>query len=312
MSTSLRNFLITFGIFLVVFGLVGWLVIYPLIIENIPGGDESITEVSEEISNTTSGTISTDIIVEGDTFTAVVVGKSSDGQIASIIFFRSNEITKHFTYSFIPIDMKMINSVGVDVPLKTLLVDLNGEEIAQRISAVTGMRVDYYAILGTDELSDVVNKMTSPYIDIAADIKYINPELAGEAALYENPTEIPQEFYINIGQGRKDLNAELIKQLLDFDAENEYKAQTRYIYEAVFTQFFTNPGTKNDSVPYALLNDITNTNINTSVLEENLDIIFTFDSYLTTRVDYPTKSMASSTYDWDKAIKKFKEADGQE
>lgn len=313
MSTSLRNFLITFGVCIVLFGLLGWLVIYPAINGSInTSEDESTTEEnSDDTSKDDSNSGSTDI-VEGDTFTAVIVGKSSDGQVVSIMFFRSNETTKHFSYCFIPTDLKMVNSVGVDVPLKILLADLNGDEVAQRISAATGMQVDYYAILGTDELSDVVAKMSSPSIEIAADIKYINPERAGEAALYETSEEIPEEFYINIGQGKKSLNNELIKQLLDFDAGNEYKAQTKYMYETIFTQFFTDAGTKNTTASYALLNDITNTNITSGVLDESKDIIFTYDSYQLTQVIYPTKSSASTAYDWEKAIKRFKEADGQE
>ncbi|HBR32367.1 MAG TPA: hypothetical protein DD733_09820 [Clostridiales bacterium] len=311
MSASLRNFLITFGICLIVFGLLGRFVVYPLIGEITPGIEEST--ISEE--TVSPGDILSEpevsAPIEGDIFTAVIVGKSSDGQVTSIIYFRANEITKRFSYSFIPIDLKMVNSVGVDVPLRLLIADMQGAEIAQKISAATGITINHYCILGTDELLEVSGKMTNPYIDIASEIKYINPERATEAALYENPDEIPQEFYINIGQGRKELNAELFKQLIDFDSGNQNKTQTKHLYETIFMQFFTNPGTKNDSAPYQLLSKITNTNVNSAVLDEYIDILFTYDVYQLENVVYPTKSTASSTYDWEKAVKAFRTADGR-
>ncbi len=76
-------------------------------------------------------------------------------------------------------------------------------------------------------------------------------------------------------------------------------------------QFFTNPGTKNDSAPYQLLSKITNTNVNSAVLDEYIDILFTYDVYQLENVVYPTKSTASSTYDWEKAVKAFRTADGR-
>jgi len=310
LSTSFRNFLITFGVCLLVFGLIGWKVIFPalngVINEDNTSGTESNVSTNAN-SNDTTNTVSSDVVVEGDIFTAVIVGKSPDGQVASIIYFRVNEVTKRFSYCFIPTDLKMVNSIGVDVPLESLLSTLSGEDIIKKVSATVGVRIDYYAILGTEELTAIVDKFSNAKLNITAEVKFLNPEYTDEVVNFETSEEIPQEYYITIAQGNNSLDADLVKNIMAYDTVNEYHTLTKLLYESVFIEFFTNSGTKNDYA--SLLNQIKTTNITPAALDTYSDIVFSYFQYKEI-VNYPTKSSASSTYDIEKAIKDFRKADG--
>lgn len=321
LSNSLRNFLITFAAGLLLFGLVGWL-IYPVINKAI-FGDNEVSDTSG-ITQESSNDVSVTTEVSGATqpkeqkiFTAVIIGKASDGLAASVIYFRVNEETKRFSFCYIPTDVAISNSVGVDVQLKVLLSQINGDEAMKKISAVTGMRIDYYAVLGKDELTAVVKKLNNAYIDVPKEISFVNPEKAEEYdQLISNGTpteEIPEEFFIKILQGRNNLNADLVKNLFLYKPEGsgEYHEQAKLLYEAVFTQFFTNQGTKaNKSVLMSLLNDIKTTNIDAKTIDKYTEVVFNYDTYQREKIDYPKTSPSSSTYDWEKAVQKFREADG--
>lgn len=308
MSTSFRNFLITFGVCLLVFGLIGWKLVYPVLNDAINGSEAESTVSDESFKDTSSVVGTEESTVEGDTFTAVIVGKSTDGFAASVMYFRVNEATKRFSYCFIPTDLKVGNGVGIDVPLKTLVPQLSGEQIAAKVSAVTGMRINYYIIMGQDELIAVVNKMNNATIDISSELKYINPEYTDEAAAFDTSDAIPAEYYITVSPGRNVVNADLVKQIMGYDAGTDSHPMTKLLYETLFEQFFTNAGTKNESAPYALLNDVKQTNITPAVIDEYRDIIFTYDLFQREKITYP---MVSASYDWEEAIKLFKKADGQ-
>ncbi|HAN20288.1 MAG: hypothetical protein A2Y15_03610 [Clostridiales bacterium GWF2_36_10] len=308
MSSAFRNFIITFCACLIVFGLIGWKVVYPAINEVI-NTEDTTSEVSGDIDDDTSGDDtgdeSTDII-EGDTFTTVIVGKANDGLTASVIYLRINEKTKRFSYCFIPTSVTAGNSVGVNTPIKNLFSTLSGDEIARKVSAITGMKINYYVILGMDELSTIVEVMNGATINIDSQIKYLNPDYIDDVGALESGTEIPDEYYITIGQGNNILNADLVRNIMNYNPYSEgieFHSKSKLLYETVFTQFFTNSGTNgNRSAVKNLLNDIHDTNITPSVLDSYMDIIFTYDIYTLQKVNYPN--------DRTEKISMFKQADG--
>lgn len=308
MSSAFRNFLITFCACLIVFGLIGWKLVYPAI-SDVINPDDTISTQSEDVSNDTSeNDIGDEItkIIKGDTFTAVIVGKANDGLTASVIYFRINETTKRFSYCYIPTSVMVGNSVGRDVPLKNIAATLSGDEIARKVSAITGIKIDYYAILGMDELIAIVDKLNNAYIEISSEIKYINPDYVDEIEMLESGSEKPEEYYIKVQQGRNIFNKDLVKHLMNYSpypAGIEYHIMSKQLYEAVFTQFFTNSGTKNNNAALIdLLNDVHQTNITPEVIETYMKIFFAYDQ--PKQVNYPNERTEN--------ISKFKQADGTE
>ncbi|PKM62341.1 MAG: hypothetical protein CVU97_05845 [Firmicutes bacterium HGW-Firmicutes-21] len=255
-----------------------------------------------------------DPVDDGETFTAVIVGKDKDGLAASIIYVRINEKTKRFSFSYIPNNIMIGNSVGADVPLVYLLPQLGGNDILKKVSALTGMRVDYYAVIGADELNVVVEKMNEPYINVTRAIRYPNPEFAHE---YEGlpVAEIPEEYFTVIPAGRNIIDDELITNIMNYNPKSdgsEYHVLIKELYEEVFEQFFTNSGTKNNnSALHGIINAFIqsgSTNITPEVIERNMHLFFTYDVYTLREVIYPVSSQTSFVIaDWSKAIPKFKE-----
>jgi len=305
LSSAFRNFFITFIVSLLVFGFVGWKIVYPALasitqsdISDIESDDTSDTE-----SNDNSGDESEDVVVDGKTMTAFMVGRAADGLAASIIYFRINEGARSFTYCYIPAETKVGNDVGEDVPLKYLLPRLEGERILSKASALTGMDVEFYTVLGMEELKAIVEQMNDPYIDISREIRYLDPEFEEE---YEGVpgSEIPEECYIVIPQGRNMLDGELVENLMNYNPnpdKSEYHVMTKQLYETVFTQFFTNSGTKNSTAPYKLWNHVRNvTNVSLADIDEYIDILFTYDTYQLRQITYPN--------DWSRAVTMFKDA----
>ena len=308
MSSAFRNFFITFAIFLLIFGLVGWKLVYPAVADLVgltgPGGIESGDESGDESEDTTSpGPINPND--DGDTFTAVIVGRAPDGLVASVIYLRINENTKRFTYCFIPPETQVGNSVGVDVPLKYLLPQLTGNDIMRKVSALTGMKVDYYINLGPEELEAVVSRLNEGKVFYSREIKFINPDFA---ELYDalSPGEpVPEEYYIVIPQGNNEMTTDLVHNIMIYNPRTdgtEYHVLIKELYEEVFLQFFVDSGTKkNSSALFSLLNEV-ETNITPAVLDEYMDLIFTYDIYTLKQITYPSHS------DWTKAVNLFKDA----
>jgi anionic cell wall polymer biosynthesis LytR-Cps2A-Psr (LCP) family protein len=312
LSSAFKNFCITFGAGLLVFGLIGWLLIYPAL-EKIPDGTtESSSEDVSDYSNAptdTSGTESGEPVVVGRTFTAVFIGKASDGVVASVVYMRANEKKQTFSYCFIPTDTLASNNIGTNEPIKYLLSKVNGETALKKLSSLVGVDIDYYAVLGVDELAAVADKFANAKFNIPNEIKYPDPN-APEVP-EENPEENPEDPSNEVSRpeivvpaGDNKLNGDLVRKIMGYNPTNgeEYHVLTKQLYESVFTQFLTDPGTKkNKSAIVSLLAVVTNTNLNAVNVEENIDLIFTFDSFKKNEIKF------SSGTDWTKISPLFRD-----
>lgn len=306
MSSAFKNFFITFGVCLIVFGLIGWQVIYPAIISSAEE-DNSDTEISGDISEEDTSDESPDDKEkkEGDTFTAVIIGKANDGFVSSIAYFRADEAAKTFSYCFIPTNVELANNIGKNTPAKYLIPQIDGISAMEKISALIGVNIDYYAVMGMDELIAVVEKMNKAYIDISQRIEYPNPEYSVQIDELPDGEEVPDEYKIIIPPGRNILDDEVVKNIMDYNPTDggEYHVLAKQLYEVVFKQFFTNNGTKkNEPVLASLLNVIKETNITPDVIDSNMDLIFSYDSYTQKEI-----KISSSNTDWRKIAPLFRD-----
>lgn len=321
MSSAFKNFCITFGAGLLVFGLIGWLLIYP-----------AISQISEDPENTSSADVSGDtsseppvtsdtesrpgeIVVSGDTFTAVFIGKATDGLAASVIYMRANEGTQTFSYCFIPTETLASNNIGKNEPIKYLLSRIDGNSALNKLSSLVGVRIDYYAILGEEELAAIADTLTNAKFNIPNEIRYLvpntseNPENPVDPSYdpYENP-EVPTEIEIVVPAGDNKLNGDLVHKIMKYNPTNgeEYHVLTKQLYESVFTQFLTDPGTKkNKTVIASLFSKVTNTNLNAAIVEENIDLIFSFDSYKRNEIKF------NSSSDWIRIAPLFRDSNNK-
>lgn len=302
MSSAFKNFCITFGIGLLVFGLLGGFLVYPLITDETENPtDTSNTDISSTDPVETSDTESAEPVINGNTFTAVIIGKATDGLAASIIYMRANEGTQTFTYCFIPTDTTASNNIGKNEPLKYLLARIDGSSALNKLSSLLGVRIDYYAILGEDELAAIADRFTNAKFNLPNEIRYADPNA-------ENPqdpfgdTSTPE---VVVPAGDNKLDGELVHKIMAYNPttnNEEYHVLTKQLYEAVFTQFFTDPGTKkNREAISSLFGVVTNTNLNAVIVEEYMDLIFTYDIYRRNEIKI------SSSSDWTKIAPMFRD-----
>jgi hypothetical protein len=107
-----------------------------------------------------------------------------------------------------------------------------------------------------------------------------------------------------IPAGDNKLDGELVRKIMAYNPTNgeEYHVLAKQLYESVFTQFLTDPGTKkNRTVIANLFTTVINTNLNAVIVEENMDLIFSFDSYRRNEIKL------SSTSDWIRIAPLFKD-----
>lgn len=304
MSSAFKNFCITFGIGLLVFGLIGWFFVYPLIANETGGPDTSSTAVSDYSGalSESSGSESSEPVKNGNTFTAVFIGKATDGLAASVIYMRANEGTQTFTYSFIPTDTLASNNIGRNEPLKYLLAKIDGNSALNKLSSLLGVKIDYYAVLGENDLAAIADKFTDAKFNLPNEIRYADPSAENSQDPFnEYETSTPE---VVIPAGDNKLNGELVHKIMAYNPTNgeEYHVLTKQLYEAVFTQFFTDPGTKRNSAAISsLFGIITNTNLNAVIVEENMDLIFTYDIFRRNEIKF------SSTSDWTKIAPLFRD-----
>lgn len=146
MSSAFRNFVLTFLLALIVFGLVAWRVL-PAAEAALLGPDP--TEESSEPSDTTSdgetsedpGTQPVDPETD-DGFSCLFVGKNGSGRICSLIFTRVSESRQRYITVDIPASTHLSVGLGY-APLYSLLAGKDIAAVTATVSALVGYDIDY-------------------------------------------------------------------------------------------------------------------------------------------------------------------------
>ena len=158
MSSAFRNFVLTFLLALIVFGLVAWRVL-PAAEAALLGTDPA--EESSDTSDTASGgELSEDPNVQpvdpekDDGFACLFVGKNGSGRICSLIFTRVSESRERYVVVDIPASTHLSVGSGY-APLYSIL---NGKDIAavtSTISSLVGCDIDYCFVADASSLGQV-------------------------------------------------------------------------------------------------------------------------------------------------------------
>lgn len=318
MTSAFKNFFITFIICLTVFGIVGFKYILPELATTVKGlffdteesssQPEESKDGTEDVSDTTSD--ETPIVPNydenGRIFTAVVLAVDSQNRAVDIVFIDANGKTKQYLYCPISPSTKTTNDIGVNVPVGDLFATLSLEEIAQCVSSMTGIQVDYCLKFTRDDLVNISSRMAGPYVKLGDDEVVImqNPEY--EDFIPEEGQEYPDDYYItitNLDNNRVNLNATVsgksqLEWLLEYNPKtdgSEYNHYYSLINKALIQQYLDTEGD--------LSVVINNCETNLSLEEANRlrDEIYAYNDYTRHEFDYPSN--------WEKAVKEFQAAD---
>ena len=171
---SIRNFIITFFVSLVVFSLVAWLVFGKVISDN--NEEENIPIINTPDDKTKQEDNNEQVVVEGDSFTALLCCYDDTVKRAdAIVLLNVNKEDKSFAICSIPSYLKLDTgtvSVKNEVYLGDLLVENSRTYFLEKIEALTGFPVDYYAFMSTKEFVKIIDEIGGIEYNVPTNMYY--------------------------------------------------------------------------------------------------------------------------------------------
>lgn len=311
MSTAIRNFLIVFLLFLVIFGLVAWKVAVPYIDEVLlgevdKGTEEDTSQVLEESE------VSGDVIESGRNrkLSLAFIGMANKEHIANIFFVRIDEEKGIYLTTSIPYDAAVDNG-GKSAPLYSYLYMRTPEEIMNTVPYLVGYDIDYYAAFDYSGLYEAVNELGTVSVSLPVEIKVYNPDFMEEIQEYlDNGTDVPDAYYEKYGPGDANISADVLAMIWEYSSEGndtDYSVKNS-VCEAVFLAITKKSSLATDSEKYLdIMNGAISTTMGTEAFEEYGDIMFA-NGYLF-KGNGSKKVLYNQTF--SKMIVKIREAMGE-
>ncbi len=315
MSSSFRNFFISFILCLLIFGYIGYSYLWPAISNAVNFTDDPDTsDVESELSGDTAsvgdvsgtGTV-TPPHADGTEVTYMFMGEAADDSIGALLLVRVDEGAKTFTYCSVPASAGVINEVGVSVPISVYFADASIETARSRASAMMGFNIDYYMRVDSSFLNTLIATVRNPHFELSRSITCRNPkyeEIDVENGDTSSDVSVPDDYYIEFDAGNVNLNSQNLDVLLQFSVEFDNLSDlaiTTDIYNALFVQYMTGSATKrNASVANSLIAKAKQTNITSESVESYNNIFFTYDEYKLTKISYTS---------WSSTVDAFRNAD---
>lgn len=205
---NLKNFLIAFGVGIVMFGVLAFFVQ-----DTVMGGRKNnsvhtSTTVGKENQDfgDGDGDSTTPVSSASKTFTAVIGGYDADKtELDALIFIKADKENERFVISSIPTSYSTVitstdPTTGVTVKTNVRIKDYPSKfrsseknvKLIDTVRAITGMNIDYYAFLDYDSVMKIFEKTSGLHFNVPEDMVYIgngsveSPEIslkAGEQIL---------------------------------------------------------------------------------------------------------------------------------
>lgn len=200
MAASLRNFIITFILALLLFGGLAYSY-YPDLEALLPFGGN---EVSGETSGSMSSETSTPNIVlppddPGDGLGAIsglIVMQDTEGKVTKAQFLRINSENRRIISCDLSLQATLYNQVGALVPLGDYLRLYPMIQSSQAIRALTGYPADFYLVFTPDSVKSMASNLEGATFPLRQQIRYPNPAYNG--VTFEDGEPLPLDYYIEI------------------------------------------------------------------------------------------------------------------
>ncbi|MBQ5389491.1 MAG: LCP family protein [Clostridia bacterium] len=183
---------------------------------------------------------------------------------------------KHsFTYMQIPTNMQL-TVAGVSTTVADLYYDMGLAYFVDKMSGITGVPIDYYALTGIEEISGVVDAMDSITYTVPCDMEYTD-EVSG--------------LTISLKGGAQTLTGTDVAGLLSFNAytnANLSREKTMLSFLKALAQKMTNVVYFGKAAEiFANAEQYVYTNFTSEDLLKNLDLIFRYSEFSVNTVEYP-------------------------
>jgi len=191
----------------------------------------------------------------------------------SLTLVNISKETGQIVFLPIPSDTKVMYD-GMYMKIGSLYSKYGGETIAQKVSAITGFNVKYYAAVTMDDLEAVIDAVEGIEYNVPVDMVYDDEEL---------------NLHINLSKGTTVLTGEQAVGML------RYKEGGLTLRRSIASGFLraaisrmlpiTNP--ENIEQIYLDLIDYIDTNFTISDILENIDIMLAYNSFRIVDIAYP-------------------------
>lgn len=225
-----------------------------------PGGDQ--TTAKPDLSS-----------VSGDTFTALIVGtdyqpdlfddydltaqnKKATGfpqseriiSADAILLMRVDRASASFVYSSLPPNM-LVKSDGVDTELRTLYDSKGIDYMCEKVTSVTGYKIDYYAAFSVEDFAKIIDKLGGIYYNVPQVMKYEDQYQGLSINLKKGAQQLTGEQAVNMlrycsysdgSASRMKLAVSFARELIGKLTAPEYMASAAAMYQGIIGMFQTN------------------------------------------------------------------------
>lgn len=193
----------------------------------------------------------------------------------AIVLVCVNKENHRITYLQIPSEMR-ISVGGVSTSVRDLYYDKGLTYFVNKISGITGVQIDYYALTSIEQLANAVDAMGSITYTVPCDMDYTD-EISG--------------LTISLNAGAHTLTGKDICGLLAFNSyENASlsREKTTMSFLKALAQKMTNVTYLNKAASiFSNTKKYLTTNFTADDLARNLELIFSYSSFEVKTVDYP-------------------------
>ena len=303
MFSSFRNYIITFLISLVIFGLIGYFAVRiaseSLAIETPDGGvdipDNVITQAPDETTPVDLGTDFSDI--KGESFTMILIGTDyrpavmNDYKVTTttggfpdpkriieadaIYVVRFDKEKGECMISAIPSNMEVTVN-GVRTMLKEVYADRGLQFLIDKVSGVTGLKFDYYTCVHIQDFIDLVDTLGGFTYEVPTDMYYVDNK---------------EGLVINIKKGYQWLSGAQVAQMLRYrgysDGNVSRMNNTVNFMKSVLT-YLTDPQFLPRAIElYSKVINYTKTNLWIENMTDELDLIYALPRFKIVALTYP-------------------------
>lgn len=325
MSSVIRNFIVTFCVSLLIFGMLSYAIVTN--VDNVfSPPDDSTTEfdiqnepvnklpVSETIhpeTDTDGNIIEPDDI--NDDITILLVGtdyqpnilndydvaeinkgvtgfpvKAREISADAIMLMKIDGAAKECIFSMLPSDMR-VQADGNDVKLGSLYSLKGIHYLRNKVTAMTGLKIDYYAVISVMGLASVIDQLGGINVTVPVDMNYDDDS---------------QQLSIHLNKGSQILGGIDAVNMLRYKLYPNGDTSRRSMI-AAFARTMLKKMTDISNITrvpdiYASLSEYVETDFNLADLTMHLDLIFSYSEFTASDINYPgTTGVPEGSFDND-------------
>ncbi len=319
MLSGLKNFIITFCVSVLIFGLIAYFVVHAVSASLSGAATDPVSPDDTSATTTASDITSADTQepnppdLQGESFTILLVGTDYQSVFEdydsatvnrgntgfpikprvihadSILLIRVDKETRSYVFTSLPSNMRVLVD-GAYTTLGDLYAEKGMDFMRRKVSALTGYNVDYYAAVSVEAFAKIIDKVGGVYYTVPTDM------------YYEDPAEQEKGAVIDLKAGSKTLTgkeAAAMLRYVQYADGDRSRMDLAVSFAQTVLKKITDPSyiSKLDSL-YLDISPLLETNLTINALTANAELIAAYPEFHTVELTYPgsTVTQDGQTY----------------